>query len=88
MRVAMNGARGKGRKEMVVTKQMLLAAAAGFALAAHMPGAMAEDTLKVGLMVPANNTTMQVELPKWLPEGSQVTTVKIPRGPGMLTSPR
>jgi maleate cis-trans isomerase len=41
--------------------------------------------LKVGLMVPANNTTMQVELPAWLPAGSTVTTVKIPRGPGMLT---
>ena len=41
--------------------------------------------LKVGLMVPANNTTMQVELPAWLPKGSTVTTVKIPRGPGMLT---
>jgi len=40
---------------------------------------------KVGLMVPANNTTMQVELPAWLPAGSAVTTVKIPRGPGMLT---
>jgi maleate cis-trans isomerase len=44
-----------------------------------------QAALKVGLMVPANNTTMQVELPKWLPAGSQVTTVKIPRGPGMLT---
>ena len=41
--------------------------------------------LKVGLMVPANNTTMEVELPAWLPAGSTVTTVKIPRGPGMLT---
>jgi maleate cis-trans isomerase len=41
--------------------------------------------LRVGLMVPANNTTMQIELPAWLPEGSTVTTVKIPRGPGMLT---
>ena len=41
--------------------------------------------LKVGLMVPANNTTMEVELPAWLPAGSIVTTVKIPRGPGMLT---
>jgi maleate cis-trans isomerase len=36
-------------------------------------------------MVPANNTTMQVELPVWLPKESVVTTVKIPRGPGMLT---
>src|SRR5260370_38649514 len=41
--------------------------------------------LKVGLMVPANNTTMEVELPVWLPAGSTLTTVKIPRGPGMLT---
>jgi maleate cis-trans isomerase len=41
--------------------------------------------LRVGLMVPANNTTMQVELPAWLPNGSTVTTVKIPRGPGLLT---
>jgi len=41
--------------------------------------------LKVGLMVPANNTTMEVELPAWLPQGSTVMTVKIPRGPGLLT---
>jgi maleate cis-trans isomerase len=41
--------------------------------------------MKVGLMVPANNTTMEAELPLWLPAGSTVTTVKIPRGPGMLT---
>ena len=41
--------------------------------------------LKVGLMVPANNTTMELELPAWLPTGTIVMTVKIPRGPGMLT---
>lgn len=41
--------------------------------------------LKVGLMVPANNTTMEIELAAWLPAGSTVTTVKIPRGPGLLT---
>jgi maleate cis-trans isomerase len=41
--------------------------------------------LKVGLMVPANNTTMEVELAAWLPPGSSVTTVKIPRGAGLLT---
>ena len=41
--------------------------------------------LKVGLMVPANNTTMEVELAAWLPAGSAITTVKIPRGPGLLT---
>src|SRR5262249_19707513 len=43
------------------------------------------QTLKVGLMVPANNTTMEGELAAWLPAGSTVTTVKIPRGPGLLT---
>jgi maleate cis-trans isomerase len=36
-------------------------------------------------MVPINNTTMAVELAAWLPEGSSVITVKIPRGPGLLT---
>jgi maleate cis-trans isomerase len=41
--------------------------------------------LKVGLMVPANNTTMEGELAAWLPAGSTVTTVKIPRGEGLLT---
>jgi len=41
--------------------------------------------MKVGLMVPANNTTMERELAAWLPPGSTVTTVKIPRGEGLLT---
>src|SRR4029450_9468965 len=41
--------------------------------------------LSVGLMVPANNTTMEVELPAWLPPDSTATTVKIPRGEGLLT---
>ncbi len=40
--------------------------------------------MKVGLMVPANNTTMERELAAWLPEGSTLTTVKIPRGEGLL----
>jgi len=43
------------------------------------------EPLKIGLMVPANNTTMEIELSAWLPAGSTVTTVKIPRGPGLLT---
>jgi maleate cis-trans isomerase len=42
--------------------------------------------LRVGLMVPSNNTTMEGELAAWLPAGSTVTTVKIPRGPGLLTA--
>jgi maleate cis-trans isomerase len=52
-----------------------------------MGGSMSTDrsALRVGLMVPSNNTTMEVELAAWLPTGSTVTTVKIPRGPGLLT---
>jgi maleate isomerase len=42
--------------------------------------------LRVGLMVPSNNTTMEGELLAWLPAGSRVKTVKIPRGPGLLTA--
>lgn len=41
--------------------------------------------LNVGLMVPANNTTMEAELLGWLPAGSRCHTLKIPRGPGLLT---
>ena len=42
--------------------------------------------LKVGLMVPINNTTMEGELTAWLPAGSRVSTIRIPRGKGMLTA--
>ena len=49
-----------------------------------MGGGMSAS-LRVGLMVPINNTTMEVELAAWLPAGSTVTTVKIPRGEGLLT---
>src|ERR1700682_509287 len=41
--------------------------------------------LRVGLMVPINNTTMEGELLKWLPAGSTCRTLKIPRGEGLLT---
>jgi maleate cis-trans isomerase len=41
--------------------------------------------LNIGLMVPANNTTMESEILKWLPAGSACRTLKIPRGSGMLT---
>jgi maleate cis-trans isomerase len=40
---------------------------------------------RVGLMVPANNTTFEREMRAWLPAGSTVTTARIPRGKGMLT---
>jgi maleate cis-trans isomerase len=42
--------------------------------------------LNVGLMVPANNTTMEQELPAWLPAGSTCKTLRIPRGKGMLSA--
>lgn len=40
-------------------------------------------TVKLGLMVPANNTTMEAELLDWLP-GSQCRTLRIARGKGLL----
>lgn len=42
--------------------------------------------LKIGLMVPINNTTMEGELTAWLPPGTQCKTLRIPRGKGMLTA--
>jgi maleate cis-trans isomerase len=46
---------------------------------------MKTHSLHVGLMVPINNTTMEGELLAWLPAGSRVTTLRIPRGKGLLT---
>lgn len=42
--------------------------------------------LRVGLMVPANNTTMAHEILAWLPPGSTVDTVHIPRGKGLMSA--
>ena len=44
------------------------------------------SSLKIGLMLPINNTTMEVELTAWLPAGTQCTTLRIPRCTGMLTA--
>src|SRR5689334_1256052 len=41
--------------------------------------------LKIGLMVPANNTTMETELLAWLPAGATCRTLRIPRQKGLLT---
>jgi maleate cis-trans isomerase len=41
--------------------------------------------INVGLMVPANNTTMESEMLGWLPPGSTCHTLRIPRGQGLLT---
>lgn len=45
-----------------------------------------EKALRVGLMVPINNTTMEGELLAWLPAGSTCRTLRIPRGKGTLTA--
>src|SRR5258706_15740308 len=42
--------------------------------------------LRVGVMIPENNTTVERELPRWLPVGSAVDLVRIPRGKGLLTT--
>ncbi len=41
--------------------------------------------LRVGVMIPENNTTVERELPCWLPAGSTLELVRIPRGKGLLT---
>lgn len=41
--------------------------------------------LRVGLMVPINNTTLEREMLAWLPPGSSCTTLRIPRGDKLLT---
>src|SRR3954469_18824801 len=41
--------------------------------------------MKIGLMVPQNNTTMERELGSWLGAGTRCSTLRIPRPPGMLT---
>lgn len=42
--------------------------------------------IRVGLMVPVNNTTMERELLSWLPPGSTCMTLRIPRGKGLLAA--
>lgn len=46
---------------------------------------MKQTGLRIGLMVPINNTTMEPELLAWLPAGSTCRTLRIPRGKGTLT---
>lgn len=40
---------------------------------------------RIGLMVPINNTTFDDEIRSWLPPGATCTTLRIPRGKGLLT---
>jgi len=44
-----------------------------------------KSALRIGLMVPANNTTMEGELLAWLPQGASCRTLRIPRQQGLLT---
>jgi maleate cis-trans isomerase len=46
---------------------------------------MSHEPLRIGLLVPINNTTMEAELLAWLPAGSTCRTLRIPRGKGTLT---
>lgn len=41
--------------------------------------------LRVGLMVPQNNTTMEHEMLAWLPPGSTIDLARIPRGKGLMS---
>jgi maleate cis-trans isomerase len=43
------------------------------------------EPIRVGLMVPVNNTTFERELLGLLPPGSTCRTLRIPRGKGLLT---
>jgi maleate cis-trans isomerase len=47
---------------------------------------MGTTAMRIGLMVPINNTTMEPELLAWLPAGSTCTTFRIPRQKGMLSA--
>jgi maleate cis-trans isomerase len=44
-----------------------------------------KSALRIGLLVPANNTTMERELLEWLPAGATCRTLRIQRQQGLLT---
>jgi len=46
---------------------------------------MARASVKIGLLVPANNTTMEAELLAWLPQGASCRTLRVLRQQGLLT---
>ena len=45
----------------------------------------ASKSIRVGVLIPENNTRVEEELPLWLP-GSHLEVVRIPRGKGLLTA--
>src|SRR5690606_6121883 len=54
-------------------------------MAKEQSGQEGVSGLKVGLIVPVNNTTMAREIVGWLPPASEVEVVRIPRGKGLIT---
>ena len=46
---------------------------------------MKQSGIRIGLMVPVNNTTMESEMLAWLPENSTCRTLRIARGKSTLT---
>ena len=47
---------------------------------------MKTTSMNILLIIPGNNTTMEIELMEWLPEKSKSTILRVPRGAGLLTS--
>jgi len=43
------------------------------------------NPIRVGLMVPQNNSTMEHEMLAWLPPGSSIDLIRIPRGKGLMS---
>ena len=41
---------------------------------------------RIGVLIPENNTTVERELPLWLPAGMDIELLRIPRGKGLLTT--
>ncbi len=46
---------------------------------------MGGEALKIGLMVPQNNTTMGAELLAWLSQDTECRTLHVPPQKGLLT---
>lgn len=47
---------------------------------------MADAPLRIGVIIPANNTTMEAEVPRLAPVPVEVLTCRVKRGPGLLTA--
>ena len=47
---------------------------------------MADAPVRIGLIIPANNTTMEAEVPRLAPVPVEVVTCRVKRGPGLLSA--